>query len=727
MMTNPPREWVRLLAPQQALLYAFSCAVLVVLFSIYLATQAHWLGIGFAEVSHSSELQITSLAANHPNARNLRMGDKVMALIDGHGQIVTLHPQAILEEPDVLASYALLNNFFEHQNALTRALRTPPLQLVLTDERTVPVVAIDRSLKALPFYFWWQVLIGLACFLVGAGVWAFQRDQTAAQLLFLSSIGVLGFTTLSAVYSSRELVLDGDLFRLLLIATHFSTILHTSALLALVWIYPRPLGKPYVPTLIFIAGGVAWLLDTFQLVPSSLWSHYFFTSAAFLVGLSFVYGQWRATRQLPIERAIMRWFVMAIFLASLINILILKAPLFFEKRPSIGQGWVFIAQLFMYAGLALGVVRYRLFNLEHWWFRAWLWFFAGLTVIAVDLALLMTLDMGREDALLMSLLLTGWLYFPLRQWVWVRVMPRDDINTATLLTKMTTHLIGAGTASRIQEQWPAILRDIFTPLEIQEQSGPCHAITIEDNGSLLYVPALAANKTLALYYPAAGRRLFNPRDVKRITALLDIAQHAAHAADAREEGARLERERIMRDLHDDLGARLLSLVYTTENEESQYLARAAIDDLHDILASAQGDPISLSAAINKWNLEGRRRFQEAGIQGRFSVDAGLSSPSTVIFLSARVHVNTERILREVISNSIRHGKPENIDIEFVLSTKVLMIIVTDDGRTTDPAQWQSGHGLQTIRTRAREINADPGWRRTATGGCQFSLRLILDY
>lgn len=725
MTTNSLQAWVRHPAPHQVLLYSLACAILVIALSVYLALQPRWLGIEFTKSTEAPGLQIAALPPDHTNAQNLAIGDKVAALVNGAGQSIKLSPQAILEDPDVLPSYGELENFFKQQDVLTQALQTPPLRLVLANGQTVSITTTDRPLNTLPFYYWWQVLIGLACFLVGAGVWAFRRDQVAAQLLFISSIGALGFTTLSAVYSSRELALGGDLFSLLLMATHFSTILHTSALLALVWVYPRSLGNNSVPVLVFSVGGLAWLIDSFQLVPSALWSHYFYTSAAFLVGLGFVYGQWRATRRRPVERAIMRWFVMAIFFASLTNILILKAPLFFGKRPTVDQGWVFIAQLLMYAGLALGVIRYRLFDLERWWFRTWLWFLAGLTVIAIDLALLIVLNMDHSDALLISLLMAGWLYFPLRQWIWSRLMPANYNNLPALLTKMTTNLIGADTATGIQLQWPQTLKDIFTPLKMHEQTEPCTTITIGENGSQLRVPSLDGRHTLALYYPATGRRLFNPQDINQTAVLLDIARHAEGAAKAREEGAKTERERIMRDLHDDLGARLLSLVYTTENEKSQYLAQAAIDDLHGVLASAQGNPIALPAAIEKWCSEGRRRLEEAGIQGQFSVSTDSSSMSGETFLPTRVHVNTERILREAISNAVRHGLPDKVTVTFTLSSGELIIVVTDDGKAVDPALWQSGHGLQTIKTRAQDIGADLNWQRPASGGCQFTLRLPL--
>lgn len=713
------------LPPQRLLLCLLAGAMLLAALCTITALQAPWLGISFAADAPSDSLRITALAPSHPNNSVLSPGVRITGLASGQGKPLSLPARVVLEDPDVLPSYHELEQFYQHQSALSNALNGSALRLLTASGQRIAIVAEDRPLNTLPLYFWWQVAIGLACFLIGASVWAFRRNMAAAQLLFVSSIGALGFTTLSAIYSSRELALDGDVFRLLLIATHFSTILHTSALLALVWVYPRPLGSPRVPVAIFAAGALTWLADTFQLTGSALWSHYLFSSAAFVVGLGFVYGQWRSTRWRPDERAIMRWFVMALFFASLANILILKAPLFFGHRPNVGQGWVFVAQLLMYAGLALGVLRYRLFDLERWWFRTWLWFFAGLLVVTIDITLLMLLNIEHSDALVLSLLLAGWLYFPARQWAWARLASGGSNDMTKLLTKLTTQLIGAGTSERIQHRWRHILKDIFDPLEIKELSDSGTDITIVDNGLTLRVPALDGRHTQILRYPDSGKRLFSQQDAQTARVLLDIARHAIDAAKARDEGARMERERIMRDLHDDLGARLLSLVYTTENERSQYLARAAIDDLHGVLASAKGSPVLLCEALQQWCSEARRRLNEAGIQGQLSISDELNTLPDELSLPSRIYVNVARILREAISNSIRHGKPTNVSIDFSREHDALLVTVTDNGSAGAPSTWQSGHGLQTIQARAREIGATLQWQQLSDGGCQFSLNLPL--
>lgn len=65
----------------------------------------------------------------------------------------------------------------------------------------------------------------------------------------------------------------------------------------------------------------------------------------------------------------------------------------------------------------------------------------------------------------------------------------------------------------------------------------------------------------------------------------------------REQRVEAERELVYRDLHDDLGARLLSLVYQSEKGDVQDLARTALQDLRDIVSRVLCTSQNLSAVL----------------------------------------------------------------------------------------------------------------------------------
>ena len=79
-----------------------------------------------------------------------------------------------------------------------------------------------------------------------------------------------------------------------------------------------------------------------------------------------------------------------------------------------------------------------------------------------------------------------------------------------------------------------------------------------------------------------------------------------------------ERERIYRDLHDDVGAKLLSLVYRAQRPEDADLARSALRDLREVVSCTGADRFSLEEAAAMAGLLGN-----VGIQ---SSHAGTTSP-----------------------------------------------------------------------------------------------------
>ncbi len=717
----------RRLAPRRIMLLAAVFAILVAILSVYLAVQTPWLGIHFAPRAGGSGLSITAVEAGYPNATRVSRGEVATALVDSNGTRVPLTALTITGEPGDFPSYDAFNAFLAHQDALSRALATRSLHLELASGQLVPVTTMARPVSSLPPYFWWQIVMGAICLMISAGVWAFQRGQAAARLLLVSGIGVVIFTAMAAVYSTRELALGANVFHLLSGAVHLGISLHAAALLAMLWVYPCRLSRNgWIPALCFAGAGLAWLSSVFQLMPSDYWSDYFFINAAFAVGAAFVIGQWRATRNRPVERAVLRLFVLAIFLASIINIALLRVPVFLGWHPPIASGWLFIIHPLMYTGLALGVIRFRLFNLGHWWIRTWTWFFSGVAILLIEMILFFGLDMGQAQALFLSFALVGWLYFPIREWMWTHVTERKRGRLHELLPRLTSGLARAKSQDGMHAEWAQVLKEDMAPLVLRELWQHSNKVKIVGSGTALKVPGLDPARTLILYYPADGGRLFDTLDVKRVEALLDVAQRVATAIQAREEGARTERERIMRDLHDDLGARLLSVVYAAKAEKTQRLARAAIDDLHEVLAAARSQTITLGDATEEWSAECTSRLREAGIEVHCDISRPAPSLPAEPELSSRLYVNIGRIVREAVSNIIQHADAKVVDVRFVYAAGVLEVTLDDDGTGGGTATWESGNGLRTMKSRADDMGASIEWRQSESGGCQVWFSLTLD-
>ena len=112
-----------------------------------------------------------------------------------------------------------------------------------------------------------------------------------------------------------------------------------------------------------------------------------------------------------------------------------------------------------------------------------------------------------------------------------------------------------------------------------------------------------------------------------------------------------ERKRIAADLHDDLGAKLLTIVHTSESERISSLAREALEEMRLSVRGLTGRPVRLIDALGDWRAEVVARLGQAGIDADWTTPAD-ELPQT---LSARAFVQTTRILREAVSNVIKHS------------------------------------------------------------------------
>ncbi len=66
---------------------------------------------------------------------------------------------------------------------------------------------------------------------------------------------------------------------------------------------------------------------------------------------------------------------------------------------------------------------------------------------------------------------------------------------------------------------------------------------------------------------------------------------------AAEQAAAQERERIYADLHDDMGARLLTLVHTAENPRQADIARSLLQEMRRVVTRSRGTPGTLTDVL----------------------------------------------------------------------------------------------------------------------------------
>ncbi|PPE70434.1 histidine kinase [Caldimonas thermodepolymerans] len=183
----------------------------------------------------------------------------------------------------------------------------------------------------------------------------------------------------------------------------------------------------------------------------------------------------------------------------------------------------------------------------------------------------------------------------------------------------------------------------------------------------------------------------------------EIERSYAELAEARiEQVAEAERKRIAGDLHDDLGAKLLTIVHTSGDERISTLAREALEEMRLSVRGLTGKPVKIADALADWRAEVVSRLGQAAVQ----VEWQTAHENDERHLSARAYVQTTRILREAISNIIKHSGASACTIRCVIDEVDFNLVIQDNGRGIPlelDGKLDRGHGMASMKRRAKQL------------------------
>ena len=187
-----------------------------------------------------------------------------------------------------------------------------------------------------------------------------------------------------------------------------------------------------------------------------------------------------------------------------------------------------------------------------------------------------------------------------------------------------------------------------------------------------------------------------------------------------------ERKRIAADLHDDLGAKLLTIVHTSESERISTLAREALEEMRLSVRGLTGKPVKLADAFGDWRAEVMSRLTQSGIQGDWSAPHDDDMPGT---LSARAYVQTTRILREAVSNIIKHSGAMHCSVHCAIAEGDFQLVVQDNGNgipTELDGRLDRGQGMASMKGRAKQLQGQCLVESAPGYGTVIRLTLPLD-
>jgi signal transduction histidine kinase len=207
--------------------------------------------------------------------------------------------------------------------------------------------------------------------------------------------------------------------------------------------------------------------------------------------------------------------------------------------------------------------------------------------------------------------------------------------------------------------------------------------------------------------------------VRAEEALQQYAEHLRALTTQLAVVAEAERQRLARELHDQVGQRLtalsinLNIVRTQMSEETGAAIRSRIDDslslveqtaerIRDVMARLRPsvlDDYGLVAALHWYGEQFARRT---------GIAIAVEGEEPVPRLAPYVESALFRITQEALTNVAKHAQATNVMVTVQVQGEILRLVITDDGIGFDPAPMiepGGGHGwgLLTMAERAEAV------------------------
>jgi two-component system sensor histidine kinase DevS len=666
--------------------------------------------------------------------QGLTIGREVVRLSNQSGLSVEIGPQHILKSAGQARLYFAnrmerIREVDRMYNVLAKGEVTVTLksggEINLTLDRLRPLTSLSLST-------WMGLIMSIGTPLIAALVWAWQPNKPETVLLLFSGIGFIGFSlnTAVSIYLIDMFYLPGILHWLMRTALDLGQLFFIVFGTAVLLYYPtrlsfadRMLKLLVIALIIYPLFGY---LNKWEIIDFQAGQYPFFTDAETYTPMVLMYlgtillcvMQYRVSRNRPVQYAQTLWTILAWTLGPGVFVVLYILPRWLGDGPILmGGEFVNATVLVVYLMILFGVARFNLFQLEQHIRQAINWVLVSVFFIALDLSLVSVVNISPAASNIIVLILVIWVYLPIRQLMYNRLESKQQSRHQTLVNSAVVLMIENSLESNHTPRkiWKDVLADVFKPVEISTAGKTLHS-ALAARGQELTVAGNTYSPTLRLNYAEGGTRLFNQKDIELVQMLNLLFEKVYDARDAFLAGRTQERDRIRRDLHDQIGHKLLSLIYAANDQKSRVLAQETLTQLSELIQALKHEPIHLEDLATRIRVICEDVCENASMKLIWDNEVVLDSQITV---SSDRFLNVLNVIRELLSNTIKHAGASQIKISLACADNGLVVLYSDDGCGFDHNQVSPGNGLHNLQSRASELGAQISW--DTSKGTSFKL------
>lgn len=193
-----------------------------------------------------------------------------------------------------------------------------------------------------------------------------------------------------------------------------------------------------------------------------------------------------------------------------------------------------------------------------------------------------------------------------------------------------------------------------------------------------------------------------------------------------------ERQRIARELHDEVGQTFTGVMLQVESLAGVIPdeRREELDELRETARQGTEDVRRIARRLRPEALE------DLGLQSALAALAGRIGEQAHIRISRHLEPHLPlseqqelvvyRVAQEALTNVARHATAERAHLRLERDGSYAVLVVRDDGRGLDPGARSSSHGIRGMRERAMLIGAELAIGPAPGRGTEVKLTIPLD-